>query len=118
MRRLITFVLFSTTFCYAMAQNGLAVGPVLDFLGCVDISDADASEVERLHDFMDEPLRINSAEFRELKESGLLNPYQIVSLEDYRNSHGDVLSLMELSSIDGFSEGFVKKLAPFISLDS
>ena len=118
MRRLITFVLFSTTFCYAMAQNGLAVGPVLEFLGCIDISDADASEVERLHDFMDEPLRINSAEFRELKESGLLNPYQIVSLEDYRNSHGDLLSLMELSSIDGFSEGFVKKLAPFISLDS
>ena len=91
---------------------------IAEFTGCTSEEDMDQYEVERLGKFIIRPLRINMESQSRIKESGLLTHYQIASLIDYRSRHGDVLSLTELAAVDGFGAAFVRKLAPFISLES
>lgn len=95
-----------------------AIGMIMRLLGTDSPESLDEYEVERLSSFLETPLRINLAPGSRLVSSGLLTQYQVASLLDYRRRHGDVLSFMELSALDGFSEETVRSLAPFISLDS
>ncbi len=88
------------------------------FLGVDSPEDLNEDEVEALSVYLESPLEINSASSAKLVSSGLFTPYRAASLLDYRENHGDVLSLAELSAVDGFSEDFVRVLAPFISLYS
>lgn len=73
-------------------------------------------EVERYEVFLSRPLELNLSSRGRLLSSGLLSPYQVASLQDYRSRNGDVLSITELSLVDGFGKDFVKALAPFVSL--
>ncbi len=88
------------------------------FLGADSEEDIDSYEAERLQNLMARPLRLNMATDSRLLSSGLLTPYQIASLRQYRSTCGDVLSYSELAALDGFGEEFVRRLAPFISLES
>jgi len=78
----------------------------------------DGYEVERLGAYVRNPLKINLHSVSRLEESGLFTHYQIVSLADYMERHGDIMSLTELSAVDGFGWDFVNRLAPFISLET
>ncbi len=91
---------------------------VMMFLGVDSPEDLSEDEVEALSAYLESPLEINLTSEARLISSGLFTPYRAASLIDYRSRHGDVLSLAELSAIDGFSEEFVRVLAPFISLYS
>ncbi|MCD8313037.1 MAG: helix-hairpin-helix domain-containing protein [Bacteroidales bacterium] len=91
---------------------------IMTILGVDSPEDLDEDEVESLSAFLDSPLEINAASPSRLIGSGLFTPYRAASLTDYRHRHGDVLSLAELAAVDGFSEEFVRALAPFISLRS
>lgn len=102
----------------ATAQSEDEIGSIRSFLCIEDEQDMDPDEVERLSDLLRSPLKINISERPRLLESGLMSSYQVASLLDYRQRCGDVLSLLELSSVDGFNEAFVKKLSPFISLET
>lgn len=118
MRRLI-LSLFILSYCFpVMAQEDMNVMHVLEFMGAEDVSEVDADEVERLARYLSRPLRLNGNRYQAIRESGLLTRYQIASLENYRNNHGDIMSLLELASVDGFNESFVTRLAPFITLES
>ena len=50
--------------------------------------------------------------------SGLMSQYQVASLLDYISRSGDVLSVSELATVDGFGEDYAKALAPFVSFRS
>ncbi len=100
------------------AQEYDSFDVIAEFIGNVSVEDADPDEVERLTRYIQRPLRINVLGLTRIKESGLLTHYQTVSLMDYRVRHGDILSLTELAAVDGFGQDFVRKLAPFISLES
>ena len=91
---------------------------ISEFLGNIPAEETDPEEVARLEKFIAHPLKINMSTSSKLKESGLLTHYQIVCLLDYRSRHGDILSFGELSAVDGFGEDFVRKISPFISLES
>ena len=93
------------------------VESVMRFMGVDSPEELDAAEVERLEDFLERPLRINMVPQSRLQASGLLTPYQVASLSDYRASHGNVMSYAELSAVDGFGPDVVQKLRPFISLE-
>ena len=95
-----------------------ALEKIMRLLGTDSPESLDDSEVDRLSAFLDKPLEINSAPGSRLMESGLLSQYQVASLLDYRERSGDILSLTELASLDGFPEEAVTALAPFLSLDS
>jgi hypothetical protein len=87
------------------------------FMGVDSPEDLDAAEVERLEDYLERPLRINMASQSRIQASGLLSPYQMASLSDYRARHGNVMSYAELAAVDGFGTEAVRKLRPFISLE-
>ena len=99
------------------AQEIDGVEKVMRFLGAYSPEEVDESEVERLTDFIEHPLRINTVSHSRLSSSGLLTPYQAASLSDYRARHGNVMSYAELAAVDGFGTEIVRKLRPFISLE-
>ena len=89
---------------------------IMTFLGTDDPQEIDSDEVERLEFLMDHHLRINHAHQQELREAGIFSQYQTAVLSDYISRHGAVKTFMELSFLDGFNEGFVRKISPFIDL--
>ena len=99
-------------------QDHNVADAVLNLVGLEDPEDIDAYEAERLADYLEHPLKINLEPLSRLVSSGLMSRYQAAALCDYRSRHGDVLSIGELSAIDGFGEAFASSLAPFISLYS
>ena len=109
MRRI--FILFLLILpIHALCQEG--PWQTYALFGSTDyLSEDDALLLERL---LERPLRLNAANAGELSESGLFTPYQVASLLDYRSLHGPVLSVTELSLLDGFGEYFAKALAPYL----
>ncbi len=104
------------------AHGGLAGDEeVLLIMKLLDVSDPQEiseQELEHFRPYLDHPLEINSASRSRLLASGIFSPYQIASLLDYRSRNGDILSLTELSLLDGFSAAKTEAAAPFISLRS
>ncbi len=100
------------------AQNMSETEMLMNCLGTSGEDETDPYEMERLSYYLERPVKINTVSLTGLLSTGLMSRYQAVSLMDYRSRHGDVLSLTELSSVDGFSTGYVQKIAPFISLYS
>ena len=100
------------------AQRPSEEEAVLRVLGVMQIEDADAEDVERLTDLLRHPVRINAAGRRDLEAAGLFTPFQIASLLDYRERHGDIMSLTELSSVDGFTSQTAGPLQAFLTFDS
>lgn len=96
------------------SQEGMeAVMRLLDS----EVEDMDGDEVERLSALLKRPVCLNHASHAELLASGLFSRYQVASLMDYRERSGEVMSFMELASVDGFSDDFVMRIRPFISLE-
>ena len=101
-----------------MAQEYDSMEAIENLAGGSASEEMDEEEVERLERYIRHPLRINMGGTTKIRDSGLLTHYQIASLTDYRSRHGDILSLTELAAVDGFGQDLVRKLAPFISLES
>ncbi|MBR4756835.1 MAG: hypothetical protein IK076_07830 [Bacteroidales bacterium] len=100
------------------AQTDTQMKAILVFSGASAEEDLDAEEVERYLHYLSHPLEINFAGLSRLISSGLMSRYQAASLEDYRASTGDILSLTELSYVDGFDPEYAALLKPFISFRS
>ncbi len=64
------------------------------------------------------PIAINNVTRSELEEMIIFSPFQIESLLEYQKEFGKIVSLSELSLIDGFSESFVADISPFITLST
>lgn len=99
------------------AQQVVGIDLVKKAVGVAETEELDPDEVERLEDILRHPISINTSTVPVLDKSGLFTAFQIASLIDYRARHGDILSLLELSSLDGFSEDFVTAIAPFITIE-
>lgn len=108
-------VSFLLSLCLLTAQNDERLAAVLFLSGASSEEELDEQEVERYYSFLANPLEINIASRSRLLSSGLMSQYQIASLLDYRSRSGDVLSVSELATVDGFGEDYAHALAPFIS---
>ncbi len=64
---------------------------------------------------LEHQININKASQSQLENFGLLSPFQIVSLLEYRKEYGEILSEGELSLVDGFNDNVVKEILPFIT---
>ena len=119
MRRVIAlFALLFFAMLPVRAQENPGDEHVLALLGVGDIEEADQYEVERLSELLDKPLKLNLASVSKLTSSGLFTTYQVASIMDYRQRHGDILSYAELSMLDGLSEDHVRLVKPFVDLSS
>ena len=117
-RIVVTIVLAALCCPRVKAQESEVLTAILEFTGYGAAEEIDAEEMERFERMMSHPVRINHSDQTRLNECGLFTRYQTASLLDYRIRHGDVLSFTELSAVDGFGQEFVRKLRPFISLES
>lgn len=86
--------------------------------GISDIEEIDPDEMLRYENLSSDPLDMNLASDARLRKSGLFSTYQIASLQAYRLEYGDVMSLAELSKVDGFSDEFVSIISPFIMVSN
>ena len=114
----ITVIIFLLTSVLSGAQEKDASELIMRFLGAESPEEVGEDDAEMLASLLARPLRLNRVSLEQMLDSGLLDRYKAASLLDYRNRHGDVLSIFELSLVDGFSESFVRRLEPFISLES
>ena len=89
---------------------------VLYLTGAPDVESLDQETVEHYARMADHPVEINLCSRAELMATGLFSAYQVAVLSDYKSNTGSVLSLAELSLLDGFGESFVEALSVFISL--
>lgn len=89
---------------------------VLYLTGSPDVESLDQETVEHYARMADHPVEINLCSRAELMATGLFSAYQVAVLSDYKSNTGSVLSLAELSLLDGFGESFVEALSVFISL--
>ena len=115
-RKVMVTGILSLCFCGMNAQSSEEMEAILRLTGCDAPENLDEYEVERLYHWLEHPVRINTMSVSDLRSCGLFSAYQAASLYDYRSRHGDVMSLSELSSIDGYNKDTVEALAPFISL--
>lgn len=96
-----------------MAQESAVVAAALYLSGAGSEEEIPSFWIEELEAVR--PVRINRDG---LRPGLLLTEYQVASIRDYRASSGDILSLEELSLVDGFSAEWVAALGPFVSLES
>ncbi|MDI9550600.1 MAG: hypothetical protein QM324_02680 [Bacteroidota bacterium] len=99
-------------------QSVDAVAAMAYLAGGSGAEELSEEEIERFETFLSRPLELNRASRGRLLASGLLTQYQVASLQDYRFRSGDVLSVTELSLVDGFGADFARALAPFVSFRS
>ena len=88
---------------------------VARLLGC-EVEELDGELADRLVEFLDRPLRLNSASLADLLACGLFTQLQAEYIKEYMSKNSGVYSLMELSAVYGFNESFVRALAPFVDV--
>ena len=98
-------------------QEADGVSEIMRFLGACSIEEVSDDDVESLTAYLTRPLKLNMCSVSDMVESGLLDRYRAMSLDDYKRNHGYVFSLAELAMVDGFGEDFARRLSPFIRLD-
>ncbi|PJJ58939.1 helix-hairpin-helix domain-containing protein [Hymenobacter chitinivorans] len=64
------------------------------------------------------PLNLNTATREELRALLLLSETQITALLDHRAAQGNLISLYELQSVDGFDLRTIYRVSPFVAVQS
>lgn len=72
--------------------------------------------IDDLNALKDRPVNLNSGDENELRRLVLLNELQIKNLIDYTTQYGQLATIYELQTIDGFNEEIVNQILPYISL--
>jgi hypothetical protein len=71
---------------------------------------------EQLQYFMQHKLDINTATEKDFEKINLLTPFQINSIIEYRQIHGNFLTVFELNGVSGISTATLTTLIPFIKI--
>ena len=73
---------------------------------------------ETLLQYYQTPINLNTATREELRSLLLLNENQITKLLQHRQETGDLLSVYELQSIEGYDLRTIQRILPFVSVQS
>lgn len=73
-------------------------------------------QIEIISYYLEHPLNLNQANKEQLEELGLLTPFQIASLLDYRKEFGEIISFFELNYIYGFNRQSIELLSTLVFL--
>jgi hypothetical protein len=84
-----------------------------------DETDPEAASIfnDRIHELIDDPVKINSAVTSEISRLFFLSDFQVKALVDYVTSSGKIVSVYELANIPGFDRVTAEMIIPFITLD-
>lgn len=89
---------------------------VLTLTGASCVEELSEDEMQRYQSLAAHPVDLNYAGRGRLLATGLLTPFQVASLLDYRLQTGAILSWNELALVDGFPAPFVAALQEFAVL--
>ncbi len=78
----------------------------------------DDSWLQQLELFKSNPLNLNTAEMQELRDLRILTDLQIANLVLYRRIFGKIIHIYELQAIPTWDIQTIRKLLPFISIES
>ena len=110
------------TICSAQAQDFVRRAPDLDRLTQELFAEIQSDEVpyedlyETLLQYYQTPINLNTATREELRSLLLLNENQITTLLNHRQANGDLLSVYELQSIEGYDLRSITRILPFVSV--
>lgn len=80
-------------------------------------ADIDYSQlVEQLEILMQNPINLNEADADDLRRLFFLNGIQINNLISHINTHGKLMSIYELQSIDGFDIETIQLIMPYVEV--
>jgi hypothetical protein len=106
----------------AKAQEYTRRPPDLDRLTQELFAEIQSDEVpyedlyETLLQYYQTPINLNSATREELRALLLLNENQITTLLNHREANGDLLSVYELQSIEGYDLRTITRILPFVGV--
>ena len=87
-----------------------------EFLYQEETSEIPLEIFERYADLKINPLNINCVSPDQLAESELFSPYQIHTLIHYREKYGDLYSILELASLNGFRVSRLQEISQFLTV--
>ncbi|NNM16814.1 MAG: hypothetical protein HKO56_09160, partial [Bacteroidia bacterium] len=71
---------------------------------------------EKLEPYLKNPINLNNTDEEELRELGILNDFQINSLLNHIEKHGNLIRLEELQTIKGFRSSTIDRFTPFVKV--
>lgn len=74
--------------------------------------------LESLQHYREQPINLNNTSREELSELHLLNDLQINNLLFHIERNGNLISVYELQSIDGFDLNTIRKILPFVKVNN
>ena len=121
---LIIFLIFNSQFLIysTKAQEYTRRAPDLDRLTQELFAEIQSDQVpyedlyETLLQYYQTPIDLNTATREELRALLLLNENQITTLLRHREANGDLLSVYELQSIEGYDLRTITRILPFVSV--
>jgi Helix-hairpin-helix motif len=81
-----------------------------------DAETEDDSYLQQMHQYIKNPLNLNTVDENDLKELRMLNPIQIQNLISYRNLFGKFIDIYELQAIPNWDIELVQKIRPYVSV--
>ena len=82
-------------------------------------NDLDFSDLaDQLNELRVHPININKSTEDELRRIPFLSPKQINNLVTYKETYGEIFSVYELQSIDGFDSAAIQQIVPFITVSN
>ena len=95
--RLILHLTFILSCVGLAAQSRGLMASIVYLTGAESVEEIDSEEIERFERLAAHPVDMNMVAESRLRETGLFSAYQLASLREYRNVHGDIMSMTELS---------------------
>lgn len=112
------FVLFLSPL-FSFGQDSLAPfqeNQMEDIADNLQNEEADLSDLtEILQGYRKNPINLNSTSKETLQSLGLLNDIQIANLLAHKEKYGDLISIYELQSIDGFDIATIRLIYPYVT---
>lgn len=72
--------------------------------------------LDELINFAENPININTAQVDELAQLPMLTDMAVANLMDHLKTHGKLLNIYELQSINGFTVDVIRQLEPFVKV--
>ncbi len=121
MRILILICLFSTGL-YAQSDS-IYVIDAIDLENIVENQEIEGDvnieyALDELVEFFKNPLDLNIADYNQLESLNLLHESQILSLLDYREKYGPLVSIYELQAIPQWNILTIRRVLPYVSVNS
>lgn len=112
------FILALLTGCLFGLQPTDWENSMLELSGSFSLEEMSEETVEHYRFLNEHPIDINKASLKALSSCGIFSRYQAASLKDWIERTGEIRSATELSLVNGFSEGFVNLISPFITISA